>query len=133
MLSGIVSAKYVIDRASSLAVGYVDKPENIVNLLRQQESSATDQVMLKVRFAEVSRSAMQELGASFFTGPNGKGDWIGRGTTQQFPAPTFDNDKGSRLQRLSQPVRVQHRRAARRGRSRAQGHGVCSRASPSRT
>src|SRR5204863_6048464 len=30
----------------------------------------------------------------FFTGLAGHGDWIGRGTTQQFPAPTFDQDKG---------------------------------------
>ncbi len=94
VLSGVVSTKFVIDRAKSLALGFVEKPENIVNLLRQQDSTATDQVMLKVRFAEVSRSAMQELGASFFTGPNGKGDWVARGTTQQFPAPTFDSDKG---------------------------------------
>jgi pilus assembly protein CpaC len=94
VLSGIVTTKFVIDRAASLAVGYVDKPENIVNLLRQQESTLTNQVMLKVRFAEVSRSAVQELGAAFFTGPAGKGDWIARGTTQQFPAPVFDQDKG---------------------------------------
>jgi len=94
VLSGVVSAKYVIDRAKSLAVGYVEKPENIVNLLRQQESVTTNQVMLKVRFAEVSRTAMQELGASFFTGPNGKGDWIGRSTTQQYAAPEFDKEKG---------------------------------------
>src|SRR5687767_3279948 len=94
VLSGVVSAKYIIDRASALAAGYVDKPENIVNLMRQTQEVATNQVMLKVRFAEVSRSAMQELGASFFTGPNGKGDWVGRGTTQQYPAPTFDKDRG---------------------------------------
>jgi hypothetical protein len=42
----------------------------------------------------VSRSAVQELGAGFFTGPNGKGNWVGRATTQQFPAPDFDQDKG---------------------------------------
>ena len=34
---GLVSSKYIVDRASSLAVGYVEKPENVVNLLRQQE------------------------------------------------------------------------------------------------
>jgi pilus assembly protein CpaC len=93
VLSGVVSTKYVIDRAASVAAGYVEKAENIVNLLRQQESVATNQVMLKVRFAEVSRSAMQELGASFFTGPMGKGDWIARGTTQQYPAPEFEDGK----------------------------------------
>ncbi len=94
MLAGVVSSKYIVDRASSLAVGYVEKPENVVNLLRQQDGPATNQVLLRVRFAEVSRSAMQELGVSFFTGPNGKGDWIGRSTTQQYPAPIFDKDKG---------------------------------------
>ncbi len=94
VLSGFVSSKYIVDRASSLALGYVDKAENVVNLLRQQETNVTNQVLLRVRFAEVSRSAMQELGASYFTGPNGKGDWIGRGTTQQYAAPDFDKDKG---------------------------------------
>src|SRR5688572_28628749 len=94
VLSGVVSAKHVIDRTAALDAGYVDKPENIVNLLRQTESPLTNQVMLQVRFAEVGRSAMQELGASFFTGPNGKGDWVGRSTTQQYPAPTFDQDRG---------------------------------------
>jgi pilus assembly protein CpaC len=94
VLSGVVSSKYVVDRASSLALGYVEKADNVVNLLRQQESNVTNQVLLRVRFAEVSRSAMQELGASYFTGPNGKGDWIARGTTQQYPAPVFDQDKG---------------------------------------
>jgi pilus assembly protein CpaC len=94
VLAGVVSSKYIVDRASSLAVGYVEKPENVVNLLRQQDGPATNQVLLRVRFAEVSRSAMQELGASFFTGINGKGDWIGRSTTQQYPAPIFDDEKG---------------------------------------
>jgi pilus assembly protein CpaC len=94
VLSGFVSSKYIVDRASSLALGYVDKAENVVNLLRQQETNLTNQVLLRVRFAEVSRSAMQELGASYFTGANGKGDWIARGTTQQYSAPDFDRDKG---------------------------------------
>ena len=35
-------------------------------MLKQQEGVASNQVMLRVRFAEVSRTAMQELGASFF-------------------------------------------------------------------
>jgi pilus assembly protein CpaC len=94
VLSGLVSSKYIVDRASSLAVGYVEKPENVVNLLRQQDGPATNQVLLRVRFAEVSRSAMQELGASFFTDLDGKNNWVGRTTTQQYPAPVFDADKG---------------------------------------
>jgi pilus assembly protein CpaC len=93
VLSGVVSAKHVIDTAKALAGGYVDKPENIVNMLRQTENAVTNQVMLQVRFAEVSRSAMQELGANFFGGPAGADGFQGRATTQQFSAPTYDAEK----------------------------------------
>ncbi len=95
VLSGTVSSKYVIDKAADVAGGYVEKKENIVNLLKQQEGVASNQVLLRVRFAEVSRSALQELGASFIA--NGfKNDWFARSTTQQFAAPEFDtsDDKG---------------------------------------
>jgi pilus assembly protein CpaC len=94
VLSGIVSSSYVVDKATSLALGYVEKKENVVNLLRQDQGLASNQVLLRVRFAEVSRSAVQELGASYFTGGAGYKDWIARGTTQQFPAPEFDADRG---------------------------------------
>ena len=65
VLSGTVSSKYVIDKAAEVAAGYVEKKENVVNLLKQQEGVASNQVMLRVRFAEVSRSALQELGVNF--------------------------------------------------------------------
>ena len=75
-----------------MAGGYVDKKENVVNMLKQQEGVASNQVMLKVRFAEVSRSAMQELGASFFS--NGyKSEWFGRVAPPGVPSPTFDEGK----------------------------------------
>ena len=90
VISGTVSTKYVVDKAAAVTAGYVESEENVVNLLRQQEGVASDQVMLRVRFAEVSRTAMQELGASFFTDIAGVGDWIGRLTTQQFAAPNFN-------------------------------------------
>jgi pilus assembly protein CpaC len=93
VLSGVVSTKHVIDTAKALAAGYVEKPENIVNMMRQNETPETNQVMLKVRFAEVNRSAMQELGVNFFGGPTGDKGWMGRSTTGQFPAPSFDADK----------------------------------------
>ena len=92
VISGTVSSKYVIDKAAEVAAGYVEKKEDVVNLLRQQEGIASNQVLLRVRFAEVSRSALQELGASFFT--NGLDDrWIGRTSTQQFAAPVFDDGR----------------------------------------
>jgi len=88
VLSGTVSSKYVIDKAADVAGGYVDKKENVVNLLKQQEGVASNQVMLKVRFAEVSRNALQEVGASFFS--DGNNNMFGRTGTQQFAAPNFD-------------------------------------------
>src|SRR6185369_1852189 len=91
VLSGTVTSKYVIDKAADVAAGYVEKKENVVNLLKQQEGQASNQVMLRVRFAEVSRNALQELGASFFANGS-RSAWYGRTTTGQFPAPQWDND-----------------------------------------
>src|SRR3954471_8659749 len=92
VISGTVSSKYVIDKAADVAGGYVEKKENVVNLLKQQEGVASNQVLLRVRFAEVSRSALQELGVNFVA--NGfKNDWFGRTTTGQSAAPDFDSSK----------------------------------------
>jgi pilus assembly protein CpaC len=91
VVSGTVSSKYVMEKAADVAAGYVEKKENVVNLLRQQEGVASNQVMLKVRFAEVSRSALQELGASLAAHAF-KNDWYGRTTTQQFAAPEWDSE-----------------------------------------
>ena len=95
VISGTVSSKYVIEKAAEVAGGYVEKKENVVNLLQQQEGVASNQVMLRVRFAEVSRSALTELGASLFTGPGGFHDYVARSTTQQFPAPGFEMTRES--------------------------------------
>ena len=93
VLSGTVSSKYVIDKAADVAGGYVEKKENVVNLLKQQEGVASNQVMLKVRFAEVSRNALQEVGAGLFS--DGNNNMFGRTTTQQFAAPNFDKNHPS--------------------------------------
>jgi pilus assembly protein CpaC len=90
VLSGIVSSKELADKASVVAAGYVDKPEDVVNLLKLQEGISSNQVLLRVRFAEVSRSAITELGVSFFTSPTGVKNTLGRITTEQFSAPGFD-------------------------------------------
>jgi pilus assembly protein CpaC len=91
VLSGTVSAAYVIEKAANVAGGYVEKKENVVNLLKQQEGVASNQVMLRVRFAEVSRSAVQELGASYFLN---KTNWAGRVAPPGVPAPDFDKQGG---------------------------------------
>src|SRR5262245_45214932 len=93
LLAGTATSKAVIDNVINLATGFVDKKEDVVSLLQASNANQNNQVLLRVRFAEVSRSAMTELGASFFTGPNGYKNFVGRTTTEQFPAPIFD--KGS--------------------------------------
>jgi pilus assembly protein CpaC len=97
VLSGTVSSKYVIDKAADVASGFVEKKENIVNLLKQQEGVASNQVLLRVRFAEVSRNAMQELGASMILDRFKSDAWDARTSTQQFSAPDFDSSKPGQL------------------------------------
>ena len=91
VLSGLVSTKDVADKAVNLAGGYVDKKEEVVSLVAVQPGVISNQVLLRVRFAEVSRTALTELGASFFTGANGYKNITARATTEQNPAPTFDS------------------------------------------
>ncbi|HEV3061913.1 MAG TPA: pilus assembly protein N-terminal domain-containing protein [Vicinamibacterales bacterium] len=91
VLSGTVTNKDFIERAINLASGYVDKKEEVVTLLQVQEGARSNQVLLHVRFAEVNRTALTELGASLFTGAGGYKDYIARSTTQQYAAPVFDN------------------------------------------
>jgi pilus assembly protein CpaC len=96
VISGTVTSKYVIEKAADVAGGFVEKKENVVNLLQQQEGVASNQVMLRVRFAEVSRSALQELGATWLL-DQFKSDWTARATTEQFASPMFDDAKPGRI------------------------------------
>jgi len=91
VLSGLVTNKDIIEKAVNVAAGYVDKKEEVVALLQLQVGAPSNQVLLRVRFAEVSRSALTELGASIFTSPTGINNTIGRVTTGQFSAPGFEN------------------------------------------
>jgi len=89
VLSGMVSNKDVSEKAMSVAAGYVDKPADVTTLLQVQAGPRSNQVLLRVRFAEVSRTAMSQFGMSFFTSPTGIKNNVGRVTTQQYPAPDF--------------------------------------------
>ena len=93
VLSGYVSSKELSEKAVSVAGGYVDKADDVVNLLKLQEGLATNQVLLKVRFAEVSRTAVTDLGVGFFTSALGVKNTLGRITTNQVPTPGFDELK----------------------------------------
>jgi len=91
VLSGQVSNKDMIERAVNLAAGYVDKKEEVLTLLQIRDGAPSNQVLLRVRFAEVSRSAMTELGVNLLTAPYGVKNNIVSTTTQQFSAPSFSD------------------------------------------
>jgi pilus assembly protein CpaC len=59
-------------------------------MLQVPGGSESQQVLLQVRFAEVNRRVLTELGTSLFIA---RGNWTGRATTQQFPAPDFEEDR----------------------------------------
>jgi pilus assembly protein CpaC len=90
VLSGTASNKEVLAKAVDVAAGFVEKRDEVVTLLQVPPGPRSNQVLLRVRFAEVSRSAMTELGLSLFTSPLGVRNTLGRLTTQQFAAPGFE-------------------------------------------
>lgn len=91
VLSGNVSTTQVMLRMAEIVRATSDGL-NVINLLQVPGAQDAQQVMLQVRFAEVNRNAMRELGSAFFTGATGSRNWVGRATTQQFPAPDFEDD-----------------------------------------
>jgi pilus assembly protein CpaC len=89
VLSGNVSSNTVMLRAAEVAEATSSKVK-VINMLQLPGGAESQQVMLQVRFAEVNRRALTELGASFFST---RTDFTGRATTQQFAAPDFDDEE----------------------------------------
>jgi pilus assembly protein CpaC len=89
ILSGRVSSNSVALRAAEIATATASKAK-VVNLLQLPGGTGSQQVLLKVRFAEVSRRAVMELGVGLFTSPTGINNTIGR-VSPGTGAPTFDN------------------------------------------
>lgn len=78
VLSGHVSDEEVSKRAGMIAEAY---SHNVVNVLTYGPVGAQE-VLLEVKFAEVDRSAMTQLGVNFFS--TGAANTIGTITTGQF-------------------------------------------------
>src|ERR1700722_6721724 len=78
VLSGHVSTEDVAKRAGELASAYSPK---VINVLTFGPVGAQE-VLLEVKFAEVDRTAMTQLGINFFS--TGAGNTIGTATTGQF-------------------------------------------------
>lgn len=75
VLEGIVSSAPAADRAVQLAETYA--PGKVVNLLA---IGSAQQVMLEVRFSEVSRSALKDLGVGLLIGSDGGRLGVGIGS-----------------------------------------------------
>ncbi|MFZ5618241.1 MAG: type II and III secretion system protein family protein [Pseudomonadota bacterium] len=93
ILSGSASDSAVSSKASTLAANFVGKEGAVVNLMTVKQSQ---QVMLAVRFAEVSRSALKEVGIStdvFFNSGKEVGAFqTGRQIAQNYiPTPNVTN------------------------------------------
>jgi len=93
ILSGRVSSNQIMLRAGEIATASSAKAK-VINMLQLPGGSESQQVMLQVRFAEVNRRALSELGVSLFAL---RERWAGRSTTQQFPAPEFDADDANKV------------------------------------
>jgi pilus assembly protein CpaC len=90
ILSGRVSSNAVSLRAAEIAAATSSKAK-VVNLLQLPGGNDSQQVLLQVRFAEVSRRALSELGVTFFTSALGISNTISRVGTQQFGGPGFED------------------------------------------
>jgi pilus assembly protein CpaC len=81
VLSGLVSSDTVAKTAGKIAQGYVADAEKIVNMIGV---NGEQQVLLKVRVAEMQRSVLKELGFNTTYGANMDGwilDWQGVANT----------------------------------------------------
>jgi pilus assembly protein CpaC len=84
VLSGTVSTKEVGDRAAAFVA---TQAKSVVNLLSPTENRQV--VMLQVKFAEVDRSAIQQLGMNIFS--TGAANTIGTISTGQFAPPSLNS------------------------------------------
>ena len=96
MLSGRVSSNQIMLKAVEIATASSPQ-QQVINMLQLPGGEGSQQVMLQVRFAEVNSQAVRELGISLFTTRSG---FTARSTTQQFPAPEFDDGATDGVQGL---------------------------------
>jgi pilus assembly protein CpaC len=82
-LTGRVANKDIGDRATALATPFA---KTVVNNLQVAEPPAEKQILLRVKFAELDRSASNQFAINLVS--TGATNTIGRITTGQFPAPS---------------------------------------------
>ena len=85
-LTGKVSGKDAADRASALAAPFA---KTVVNNLQFNTPAVDKQILLRVKFAELDRSASTQFGINLIS--TGATNTIGRVTTGQFSAPSVSS------------------------------------------
>jgi pilus assembly protein CpaC len=88
MLSGKISSAPVADKILEIVKGTTPK----VTSLMQVPSTPSGEILLQVRFVEVNRSAISQLGFNILSLPGAKN--IGTISTQQFAPPQLTNGNG---------------------------------------
>jgi pilus assembly protein CpaC len=83
-----VSSNSIMLRAAEIASASSGKLK-VINMLQLPGGNESQQVMLQVRFAEVNRSALKELGLNLVAN---RVDWAGRVTTGQYAAPAINDN-----------------------------------------
>jgi pilus assembly protein CpaC len=91
ILSGRVSSTRVMLRAAEIAAASMPKMQ-VINLLQVPGGNQSEQVMLQVRFGEVNRQMLEQLGLNLFAA---RQNFLARSTTGQFPAPAFDQTQNT--------------------------------------
>lgn len=88
ILSGAVSNNTTFLRIAEIAQASMPDAR-VINMLQLPGGAGSQQVSLQVRVAEVNRRAIEELGLNLFVS---RQNFVTRATTEQFPAPTFEED-----------------------------------------
>jgi pilus assembly protein CpaC len=89
-LTGSVTNKDVAERASALATPF---GKTIVNNLQIISTGAEKQILLRVKFAELDRTASTQFGVNLVS--TGAANTVGGITTGQFPAPSLASITGT--------------------------------------
>ncbi len=89
-LTGRVSTKDVAERAAALAASF---GKTVVNNLQIDAPPVQKQILLRVKFAELDRSAANQFAVNIVS--TGAGNTPGGITTGQFPAPSISALNGS--------------------------------------
>jgi pilus assembly protein CpaC len=87
ILAGSVPDQQDVDRLLKMASAYSNQVVNSLTVAGARER----QVLLEVKFAEVDRTRLEQLGINFFS--TGAGNTIGTISTQQFGAQSLESGK----------------------------------------